>query len=164
MAFALPALPAILCGGGTAAESGVGVGTIIGAIGFGILSTLSGDTPSGIETADDPSICKRGQINTVRVQLRGYSVTDDSISLSNTRPITAREVNIAITQLALGTLRKDMTRASTAFVQATRWVNKKAAEGGNGPVTKNFPTNAPNKSRSRLRVDVEVLRGWNLVP
>jgi len=120
------------------------------------LSTLGSDTPQDQD-------CPPEEIEySVRVQIQGglvsLPVSHQGIAITQDSPVKLRQVHLALTQLAMSLSPREQRLAKTAFIQASIWATRVASQGGIGPTSRSFRSG--NISGSRLRVDIEVQRGY----
>ncbi len=86
--------------------------------------------------------------------------------ITNSKPITATQVQDALVDLAAQLSKTDFRMRSEALVQAIEWVGDVAATGTGVPAGTTSPNfHNTGISPSVARIDIEVLRGTpNIVP
>ena len=112
---------------------------------------------AGVADAAKPSDIPRKDQHVVRVQSQGAGV-EESESVVRNRPVMESEALAALVVVMNKTPRAAMTNERRdLFARAAAWIKSVAAAGG---------TDSPGRAfgKGNVHVDVENLRGFNLVP
>jgi RHS repeat-associated protein len=101
----------------------------------------------------------------VRVQAQGTTLKNEtSVPIVGSTPIKAEAVQYALGVTAAGLTSKEQAKMAPAFNKASDWVNAVAASGGFGPEGARSQTfRVPGNTPGEARVDVEVIKGHNIV-
>jgi hypothetical protein len=100
----------------------------------------------------------------VRVQAQGTSLkSETSVPIVGRSPIQVDQVQAALAATAGALTPREQRRMASAFADASAWAGRVAAGGGIGPIgSTTFPV--PGYKGSQARVDIEILKGHNIVP
>ncbi|RYD98502.1 MAG: RHS repeat-associated core domain-containing protein [Sphingobacteriales bacterium] len=166
------AIPSIVQAIGAAAASNTGAAVAGVATGAAIGAALSSSNSSGdsrknsntTTTSAAGEAVQRKDAFVVRVQAQGTSLKNEtSMPIVGSAPIPADKVQAALQATAAGLTPKEQARMAAAFAAASAWTNKVAEGGGIGPIG-STTFNVPGMKGSQARVDVEILKGHNIVP
>lgn len=121
------------------------------------------------KTRDVPVVVKekaleRKEAYIVRVQAQGTLLKNEtSVPLTSSAPISVTAVQSALQGTAVQLTPKEQIAMASTFAAASAWANRVAAGGGIGPIG-STTFNVPGLKGSQARVDIEILKGHNIVP
>jgi RHS repeat-associated protein len=154
-----------VCGGVAA-----GVVALVGARMVAVAESRSTEAkPSGSATSSSAAAAPETTVDrkesfVVRVQAQGTSLKNESsVPIVASGPISAASVQSALKATSAALTPKEQSRMASAFAAASKWTNKVAESGGIGPVG-SVTFNVPGAKGSEARVDIEILKGHNIVP